>query len=197
VFFQAGRDPLCGSDGTLAATYSGTPIAAQGPPPPANAPDVVAWALSQKGRPYCWGGKGNVACFGNPKIPASIGGPYADRCPDRQGLPCWDCSGLTEAAYRAVSHQEIGSGTANQQHLPAVWRAGDVRDPASVAQAGDLLLFRGETEPGIVHVGMYMGQDQMVHAAYFPVGVIVTTRVFENRFYRPVLVLIVRPGGRS
>lgn len=197
LIFQAGHEPHCGADGTLAAVYSGTPVAAAGPPPPANAPDVVAWALSQVGRPYCWGGKGNVACFGNPDIPAKYGGPYADRCPDRQGLPCWDCSGLTEAAYRAVAHVEIGAGTANQQHLPAVWRVGDGRDPQTVAQPGDLLLFRGERGPGIVHVGMYMGENRMVHAAYFPAGVLVTPRVFASPYYRPVLVLIVRPDARG
>jgi len=191
------REPHCGQDGTEAASYSQSSPPVQGAPPLANASDVVSFAHQQVNRPYCWGGKGNSACAGNPRISASAGGPYADRCPDRQGLPCWDCSGLMWGAYNAVG-VSIGQGTANQKNYPAVWRAGDTIAPADVAQPGDLLLFtdanaNGRPAGSITHVGMYAGNGLLIHAANYPDGVIETPNIFSSQYYASRLAVITRP----
>jgi len=193
VQWTRAHEPLCSHDGTEAAVYSDPAQSVQGLPPSANASDVVSFARSQVGRPYCWGGKGNSPCAGNPSPSVN----YADRCPDRQGLPCWDCSGLMWGAYKAVG-VVIGHGTANQKNYPAVWRAGDPTDPADVAQPGDLLLFAGANANGrpagsITHVGIYAGNGLMIHAANYPDGVIETPNVFHNRYYGVRLAVITRP----
>jgi cell wall-associated NlpC family hydrolase len=192
VQWSRAQEPYCDHAGTLAASYNDPAQPVQGPPPPANATDIVAWVYSQIGRPYCWGGKGNAACAGNPGV------SYADACPDRQGLPCWDCSGLTWGAYKSVG-VTIGHGTSNQSRYPAVWQAGSAIDPASVAQPGDLLLFTGANANGrpvgsITHVGLYAGDGVMVHAANYPDGVLATPNVFTNHYYKPKLVMITRPS---
>jgi len=191
VQWSRAQERYCDHAGTIAASYNDPARPLQGPPPPANATDVVAWAYAQVGRPYCWGGKGNAACAGNPNI------GYADACPSRQGLPCWDCSGLAWGAYNSVG-VTISHGTSNQSRYPLVWQAGSAVEPTSVVQPGDLLLFTGANANGqpvgsITHVGLYAGDDTLVHAANYPDGVIVTPHVFENRYYKPRLALITRP----
>ncbi len=192
VQWSRAREPHCDQAGTIAASYNDPARPLEGPPPPANATALVAWAYTQVGRPYCWGGKGDAACAGNLNI------AYADACPDRQGLPCWDCSGLAWGAYNSVG-VTIRHGTSNQSREPLVWRAGSAVDPTSVARAGDLLLFTGANANGrptgsITHVGLYCRRwGDGPRGQNYPDGVIVTPNVFTNRYYKPRLALITRP----
>lgn len=191
VQWSRAHEPACGHSGTEAAVYDQPAQLAQPLAAPADASQLVAWAYTQLGRPYCWGGKGAAACAGNPAI------GYADACPGRQGLPCWDCSGLTWGAYQAVGIT-IGHGTRNQQRYPPVWEVGDSADPAQLARPGDLLLFAQASADGrasgvITHVGLYVGDQLMIHAANYPDGVIATPNVFGNRYYRARLATITRP----
>jgi cell wall-associated NlpC family hydrolase len=189
VRFISAQESHCDEPGTENAHYD---QAAQGAIPPAVPPGtdgVIAFALNQVGRPYCWGGKGNSPCAGNPII------SYADRCPDRQGLPCWDCSGLTWGAYNSVG-VIIGHGTSNQSHYIPV--------PIEQIQPGDLMLFSDVNANGrgarITHVGLYAGDvtgdgtGDLVHAANYPDGVIISNNVLGNRYYRSHLVVITRPS---
>src|SRR5262249_43478606 len=109
-------------------------------------------------------------------------------------------SGLTWFAYYE-NGITIGQGTANQQNYPVV--------PLDQVQPGDLLLFSDINVQGrgarITHVGMYVGDldgdgtGDMVHAANYPTGVILTKNIFNNRYYIERLVIITRPprgGGR-
>lgn len=192
VQWARAHEPLCGLGGTEGAVYAAAAPLAEAPLPPAGASALIRWAYSQIGRPYCWGGKGQHDCVGNPEI------HYADACPARQGLPCWDCSGLTWAAYKSIG-LTIGHGTANQRLLPAAWQAGDRADPAAQARPGDLLLFAGGSARGrasgpITHVGLYAGDGVMVHASRYPDGVIATPNIFHNPYYGPRLALVVRPS---
>jgi cell wall-associated NlpC family hydrolase len=103
------------------------------PVPPASgaAGRAVAAALSQLGKPYLWGGTG----------------------PD-----AFDCSGLTQLAYRAAGLAL--PRVANQQ-----WSAGR-RVALGDLQPGDLLFWADDpADPvSIHHVAMYVGDGRMVAA---------------------------------
>ncbi|MFE0672829.1 NlpC/P60 family protein [Streptomyces sp. NPDC058867] len=93
--------------------------------PNARAADAVAYAYSKLGSPYVWGATG----------------------PD-----AFDCSGLTQAAYRAAgvslprtTYTQIDAGR---------------RVSRSELLPGDLVFFYS----GITHVGLYVGNGQMIHA---------------------------------
>ncbi|MGY0497468.1 C40 family peptidase [Nocardia sp. FBN12] len=98
-----------------------------------NAAQVISFACAQLGLPYVWGGNG----------------------PDVNGG--WDCSGLTQAAYRAAgisiprtTYDQIHTGTTVSEDQLA---------------PGDLLFY--STAGDVHHVGIYLGGGQMVHAPTF------------------------------
>jgi cell wall-associated NlpC family hydrolase len=186
--FGSSSDPRCTDPGTYGAVYEAPAGSAQpvGVPPGANA--VVATALQQLGRQYCWGGKGFSPCSG-----CAGGECVTPRC---ASYPCFDCSGLTWFAYQQ-NGVTIGQGTGNQKNYQEVSQA-DVRP-------GDLLLFTGgpvgsgNRFTGIRHVGIYVGDidgdgtGDMVHSANYPDGVVLTRNVFNNRYYQQRLAVITRP----
>ncbi|WP_328540811.1 C40 family peptidase [Streptomyces sp. NBC_00344] len=95
--------------------------------PNSRAAEAVAFAYSALGRPYVWGATG----------PASF-----------------DCSGLTQAAYRSAglslprtTYTQINSGQ---------------RVDRSELAPGDLVFFFS----GISHVGIYIGNGEMIHAPH-------------------------------
>ncbi len=102
-----------------------TPGSATTQAPNARAAAAIAYAYSKLGSPYVWGATG----------------------PD-----AFDCSGLTQAAYRSAgvslprttySQIDAGRRVARSELLP-----------------GDLVFFYS----GISHVGLYIGNGQMIHA---------------------------------
>ncbi|MGY2090693.1 C40 family peptidase [Nocardia gipuzkoensis] len=113
-------------------TTSGGDCQATSPPDP-TAAQVISFACAQLGLPYVWGGNG----------PEVNGG--------------WDCSGLTQAAYRAAGIS-IPRTTYDQVHTGT---------PVSEDQLapGDLLFYG--TAADVHHVGIYLGAGQMVHAPTF------------------------------
>ncbi|WP_419997290.1 NlpC/P60 family protein [Streptomyces boninensis] len=93
--------------------------------PNARAARAVAFAYGALGKPYVWGATGPNA---------------------------FDCSGLTQAAWRnagvslpRTTYTQVNAGT---------------RVPRSGLAPGDLVFFYG----GLSHVGMYVGGGQMIHA---------------------------------
>ncbi len=88
---------------------------------------VIDFAMSQLEDPYCWGGNG----------------------PD-----CWDCSGLTAAAWNEA-------GVSLPRSSDAQIDAG-ARVSRSQLAPGDLVFFYSP----ISHVGIYIGDGQMVHATH-------------------------------
>ncbi|NGN69330.1 NlpC/P60 family protein [Streptomyces sp. A7024] len=93
--------------------------------PNARAARAVAFAYGALGKPYVWGATGPNA---------------------------FDCSGLTQAAWRSAgvalprtTYTQVNAGT---------------RVPRSGLAPGDLVFFYG----GLSHVGMYIGGGQMIHA---------------------------------
>ena len=84
---------------------------------------AVAWALAQVGTPYVWGGETPGVGF--------------------------DCSGLTQAAYRAA-------GVALPRVAQDQFDAGPELGSGTLLEPGDLVFFGGG--PGSVsHVGLYVG----------------------------------------
>ncbi|MGZ2358702.1 NlpC/P60 family protein [Streptomyces sp. 372A] len=93
--------------------------------PNARAAQAVAFAYSALGKPYVWGATG----------------PHS-----------FDCSGLTQAAWRAAgfslprtTYTQINAGQ---------------RIPRSQLAPGDLVFFYS----GVSHVGLYIGNGRMIHA---------------------------------
>lgn len=81
---------------------------------------------------------------------AQIGKPYRY---GGEGPGSWDCSGLTQAAWRAA-------GVTLPRTAAAQWAWGASRRvPLDQLQPGDLIF-----SYGLGHVGMYAGNGQMVHA---------------------------------
>ncbi|MFE0172749.1 NlpC/P60 family protein [Streptomyces sp. NPDC059002] len=93
--------------------------------PNARAASAVSYAYKALGSPYVWGATGPSA---------------------------FDCSGLTQAAYRSA-------GVALPRTTYAQIAAGE-RVPRSALRPGDLVFFYS----GISHVGIYVGNGQMIHA---------------------------------
>ncbi|WP_181786909.1 C40 family peptidase, partial [Streptomyces phytophilus] len=94
-------------------------------PVSAGAEAAIAFAEAQLGEPYVWGATG----------------------PD-----AWDCSGLTQAAWRAagveiprVTWDQVTAGTSV---------------PVAELRPGDLVFFFDD----ISHVGLYTGGGHMIHA---------------------------------
>ncbi len=189
--FVRSDEPKCEHDGTIAAVYEDGAPDITAPPIAPGTDKIVAAALAQIGRQYCWGGKGYAPCNG-------YGGGPRQVTPACTSFPCWDCSGLTWGAYNA-NGIVIGHGTSNQKNYPAV--------PVGDIQPGDLLLFGGINQQGrsatITHVGLYAGDidgdgtGDMIHAANYPTGVVVAKNVLGNTYYLQRLAIVTRPprGG--
>ncbi|MFD7387393.1 NlpC/P60 family protein [Streptomyces sp. NPDC059852] len=106
-------------------TALAAPGSAAAQAPNARAAAAVSYAYTKLGSPYVWGATGPNA---------------------------FDCSGLTQAAYRAAgvslprtTYSQIGAGR---------------RVSRSELLPGDLVFFYS----GISHVGLYIGNGQMIHA---------------------------------
>ncbi|HXA32562.1 MAG TPA: bifunctional lytic transglycosylase/C40 family peptidase [Acidimicrobiales bacterium] len=117
--------------------------AAYGAPDPTSTRSAAATAISyaahQIGTPYLWGGETPGVGF--------------------------DCSGLTQGAYKAAGIAIPRTSEEQWLALPHV--------PLDGLQPGDLVFFNpGEDSPGLPgHVGIYLGNDEMVDAPYTGVDV--------------------------
>jgi len=125
----AAKQAAQSSSGTTgSSSSSGTKTAV--PPVSGRAGAAVAFAQSVLGKPYIFGATGP-------------GG--------------YDCSGLTQAAWKAAGVSIPRTATAQMQGLKAV--------PASQAQPGDLVFFYGNSSY-VNHVGLYIGNGKVIHAPH-------------------------------
>lgn len=97
----------------------------------ADAASALQFAAAQLGIPYRWGGTGD-------------GG--------------FDCSGLSQAAYRAA-------GIALPRVAQAQFDAGPAVGDGTEVQPGDLL-FYGASTRAVAHVGIYVGAGEMIDAPH-------------------------------
>lgn len=126
---------------------------------------VVDRALSQTGQPYVWAG-------GDATGP-TLGG--------------FDCSGLMVYAF-------AGIGIDVPHQTQAIWSRFQppVTDPAQV-QPGDMLLFSANGRPGgIHHVGLYLGNGQMLHAPQTGDTVRTEPDIWNNTYYAGEFIGAVR-----
>jgi len=186
---DAGNDPFCTFAGTFGAAADPERQAAQpvqGPVVvPANGthPSVAA-ALTQLGRPYCWGGKGWSPCNG------CGGGRCYAPC---SSYPCWDCSGLTNYAWSQAG-KDIGHGSANQStRLPRV-------PVGAPLQPGDVLFFYSGPGSGkITHVTLNAGDvngngtPDMVEAAWYGIPLRVVDNWPANQYFASRFAWAGRP----
>jgi peptidoglycan DL-endopeptidase LytE len=85
----------------------------------------------------------------------------------------FDCSGFTMYVMRQYGVSLPHSSRAQFNMGRAVTRSG--------LQAGDLVFFRGYSGGGVGHVGLYIGNNKMVHASTPSTGVIVSS--LSERYY--------------
>lgn len=110
-----------------AAAKGNTIVPAPGTGSSAKADQAIAFARDQLGKPYVWGATG----------PNSF-----------------DCSGLTQAAYKAAGI-DLPRTTYDQVNV-------GTRVSESDLQPGDLIFFYSD----VSHVGLYIGNGEMIHAPH-------------------------------
>jgi cell wall-associated NlpC family hydrolase len=127
------------------ATVNGFPAAT-----PRQGRQALAWAQTQLGVPYSWGG-------GDANGP-TVGFAETDGPTDGQHTVGFDCSGLTLYAWAHAGYA-LGHWTGAQ------WVQGTAV-PVDELRPGDLLFFATDvTDPTTIHhVGIYAGNEQMIDA---------------------------------
>ncbi|WJV51647.1 NlpC/P60 family protein [Streptomyces flavofungini] len=118
-----------------------------------DARTVINAALEEKGTPYSWGG-------------GTANGPSRGHCCSPSGksganITGYDCSGLTTYAYAQVGISLPRTAAAQAQRgkrIPASRGIGALRP-------GDLVFFGYGSDSTIYHVGIYLGDGQMINAA--------------------------------
>lgn len=164
-----GAWPVCGARAGLArggpapevktsagkATTQKVPERKTAPASSTAAQKAVAFARAQLGKPYVYGATG----------PGS-----------------YDCSGLTQAAWRSA-------GVSIPRTSQAQW-SGLARVPASAVRPGDLVIYNGAG-----HVALYVGGGQIVEAPR--PGKAVQTAPWRSGWYAANFVGVVRPSGSA
>lgn len=120
-----------------------------------TAAKAVAYALAQKGKPYVYGATG----------------PYA-----------FDCSGLTQAAWRAA-------GVSIPRTSGAQWSKLAHVAPSNV-RVGDIVVYKGAG-----HVALYIGGGKIIEASR--PGAPVRIAPWRSGWYATHFVGVVRPGGST
>ncbi|MET9149805.1 NlpC/P60 family protein [Streptomyces griseoflavus] len=122
---EAAQQDGGGPGGTGSSGSATSPSASAGSSYGTKAEKAIAFARAQIGKPYVWGATG----------PGS-----------------YDCSGLTQAAWKAAgvalprtTYDQVNAGTTV---------------PVSQARPGDLVFFYDD----VTHVGLYIGNGMMIHA---------------------------------
>ncbi|MCX4912826.1 NlpC/P60 family protein [Streptomyces sp. NBC_00687] len=118
-----------------------------------TAAKAVAYALAQVGKPYIYGATGPNA---------------------------FDCSGLTQAAWRAAGVSIPRTSNAQWAQLPHV----------STPRVGDLVVYKGAG-----HVALYIGGGKIVEAG--SPGTTIRVAPWRSGWYATHFVGVVRPSGST
>lgn len=128
------------------------------------------------------GGGGGGSATGNAMVNFAmgyLGYPYVWAT---HGPSSFDCSGFTWWVAKNVMGIDIGTGT---------WTQSVSGTPVSRAnlQPGDLVFFQNTYEAGLSHVGIYIGNDQFIHAENETTGVRISdlnSQYYSSRWYGAV-----------
>lgn len=154
-----GAWPVCGARAGLTRGGAAADVSAKTAPArpkvATNAARAVSYARAALGKPYVWGATGPGA---------------------------YDCSGLTQAAWRAA-------GVSIPRTSGAQWN-GLTRVSASAVQPGDLVVYNGAG-----HVALYIGNGQIIEAPR--PGKSVQVAPWRSGWYATHFVGVVRPAGAS
>ena len=131
-----------------AAAEAARQAAQNAPAPPAPPSSSGGGSSTPPPPPAPSGGVGAVIAFAR----AQLGEPYVWGA---AGPSSWDCSGLTLMAWRQA-------GVSLAHYTGSQWNQTS-RVPLSDLQPGDLV-FYGASGPTSHHVGLYIGNGQMIHA---------------------------------
>ena len=102
----------------------------------------------------------------------TLGTPYVWGGEDPDGG--FDCSGLTQFVYREITGLELPRTARAQRH------AGSAVSKKHL-KPGDLVFFATRRRGGVSHVGIYIGQNQFVHAPTR--GATVRVDSLDNRYW--------------
>jgi cell wall-associated NlpC family hydrolase len=139
-----------------------TPTMVEAPPAPAETPPAPTEApLDTPATPESNARGSDVAAFAM----QFVGAPYAWAGSDPAGF---DCSGFTQYVYRHFG-LELPRIAADQYSD----RYGTILADPDGLQPGDLVFFANTYEPGITHVGIYVGNGDVVQAMAPGIGVAV------------------------
>lgn len=120
-----------------------------------------------------------VPAVGSQAMPAAAGSgrDIARQAAKYRGLPyVWagnsprtgfDCSGLTQFVVRKVTGVDITHSVELQ------WNYGS-RVEYGRWKPGDLIFFQNTYQPGLSHVGIFLGRDRFIHAENEDTGVVIT-----------------------
>ncbi|NOX88320.1 MAG: hypothetical protein GXO77_04780 [Calditrichaeota bacterium] len=108
-----------------------------------------------------------------------LGTPYQYGGDSRRGI---DCSALVRRLYKEAFGIELPRQSAAQRQL-------GYSVHAPYLKPGDLLFFRFSGEEGIEHVGVYLGNQQFVHASSKR-GVVIDR--LDDPYYKKHLVVVKR-----
>lgn len=84
-----------------------------------------------------------------------LGVPYSYGGNSRKGV---DCSGLVVAVYRDAASLKLPRSSADQHRYCRDISRKDL-------EAGDLVFFKGSSKGKVSHVGIYIGDNKMIHAS--------------------------------
>ena len=113
---------------------------------------------------------------------AQLGKPYVWGA---AGPASFDCSGLTQQAWKAA-------GIEIPKYSQTQYFQGGVHVPLAQAQPGDLVFWGYGRDPhGIHHVGLYLGDDQLLHAPQ-PGESVEVTKLWDGG---QLLPMVVRPAA--
>ena len=128
------------------------------------------------------GNSGSGSVTGNALVDFAmgyLGYPYVAAT---HGPASFDCSGFTYWVVKNVLGKDIGTGT---------WTQVSTGTPVSrnSLQPGDLVFFQNTYQPGLSHVGIYIGNNQFIHAENETTGVRIsdlTSTYYSTRWYGAV-----------
>lgn len=137
-----------------------------------KADKLIEYAIKAVGAGYCWGADGQVC---SPKVRRELAGRTSSQsnknnllitCAKWDGKRVWDCSGLFRGAWRELSKYRSGGATT----IYKSW-CNEKGTIDTMPDIPGIAVFRG-TPGNMAHIGLYIGNGEVVDARGSSVGVL-------------------------